>query len=55
MTKAQRLAGFSPDSLAPAQRALYNAIAGGLRASGPQHFPLLDADGCLRGPFTPCS
>jgi 4-carboxymuconolactone decarboxylase len=33
------------------QVALYRAIVGGRRGQGPQHFPLVAADGCLTGPF----
>jgi AhpD family alkylhydroperoxidase len=42
---------FTPDELDPAQRELYDAIAGGPRAAGPQLFALTDADGRLNGPF----
>jgi 4-carboxymuconolactone decarboxylase len=37
--------------MTPQQRALYNEIAGGPRAAGPQAFALLDLDGQLAGPF----
>ena len=30
---------------------MYDELAGGRRASGPQHFPLVDDHGCLEGPF----
>jgi 4-carboxymuconolactone decarboxylase len=33
------------------QRRLYDAIVGGPRAAGPQHFQLRDAAGALHGPF----
>ena len=46
-----RVVGVHPDTLAPEQRTVYAAIAGGPRAQGPQAFPLTDADGRLRGPF----
>ena len=46
-----RLRPLPPEGLAPDQRALYDAIAHGPRAQGPQHFPLLDEAGALRGPF----
>ena len=35
----------------PAQRDLYEAIAGGPRAAGPQAFELVDENGSLNGPF----
>lgn len=46
-----RLRRLLPADLDEAQRAVYDAIAGGDRARGPQHFPLTDADGALNGPF----
>jgi len=46
-----RLRPRTPDELDDAQRVLYEAIADGPRASGPQHFALTAADGSLRGPF----
>ncbi|HET9971325.1 MAG TPA: carboxymuconolactone decarboxylase family protein [Streptosporangiaceae bacterium] len=46
-----RLPKLEPSSLDAEQRALYDAIAGGRRAQGPQRFRLTDADGCLEGPF----
>lgn len=46
--RRQRL---TPDELNSDQRTLYHAIAGGRRSQGPQHFPLTDVDGSLRGPF----
>lgn len=48
---ATRLRPRTPDELNGTQRALYDAIAHGPRASGPQHFALTAADGSLRGPF----
>ncbi|MFI5898290.1 carboxymuconolactone decarboxylase family protein [Actinoplanes sp. NPDC051513] len=44
-----RLRGFRPGDLNDAQRAVYDAIAGGPRANGP--FALVDETGALRGPF----
>ncbi|WP_426244667.1 carboxymuconolactone decarboxylase family protein [Nocardioides sp. LHG3406-4] len=41
----------APDSLEDEQRRLYDAIAHGPRAAGPQHFALLDDRGVLNGPF----
>ncbi|MFB8003674.1 carboxymuconolactone decarboxylase family protein [Nocardia sp. NPDC056000] len=38
-------------TLTPQQRAVYQAIVHGQRSTGPQHFPLLDAQGHLQGPF----
>jgi 4-carboxymuconolactone decarboxylase len=46
-----RLAKFAPADLDDDQRALYDVIAGGPRASGPQLFALKDPDGGLEGPF----
>ena len=46
-----RIPKLEPSSLDAGQRALYDAIAGGRRAQGPQRFRLTDADGCLEGPF----
>jgi 4-carboxymuconolactone decarboxylase len=40
-----------PEELGEPARALYDCIAGGPRAAGPQVFPLTDADGRLNGPF----
>ena len=51
MTSGARLPKFEPPALDAEQRALYNAIAGGRRAQGPQLFRLADADGRLEGPF----
>ena len=47
----QRLPPFPPTMLRPDQRRLYDAVAAGPRARGPQHFALTRADGSLRGPF----
>ena len=44
-----RLPRMLPSSLTDEQRSLYDAIAGGPRASGP--FPLVGTDGALEGPF----
>ncbi len=46
-----RIAKLTPESLGDDQRAVYDAIAGGKRAQGPQLFQLRDADGGLEGPF----
>ena len=46
-----RLGKLAPGSLDDAQRRVYDAIAGGRRAQGPQLFRLVDADGGLEGPF----
>jgi len=46
-----RLAKLAPDSLDADQRRVYDAIAGGRRASGPTLFTLVDDDGALEGPF----
>src|SRR4051812_10200552 len=48
---APRLAKLAPTSLDDEQRAVYDAIAGGRRAQGPQLFRLVDDDGGLEGPF----
>ena len=47
----ERLARLTPDQLDDEQRAVYDAIAGGPRAAGPQAFPLTDDQGALNGPF----
>jgi alkylhydroperoxidase family enzyme len=49
--KHGRLRWFEPGELDEQQRALYDRIAGGPRAQGPQAFPLTDAAGRLNGPF----
>src|SRR5438445_4546999 len=46
-----RLAALTPDQLDGSQRALYEQIVSGPRSTGPQHFPLVDGDGALTGPF----
>ena len=46
-----RLDLMPPAELAPAQRALYDAITGGPRASQAGTVPITDADGQLLGPF----
>jgi len=51
VTSGARLPRFEPPALDAEQRALYDAIAGGRRAQGPQLFLLADADGRLEGPF----
>ncbi len=47
----RRLEPMAPESLDPEQAALYESIALGPRAQGPQHFALTAADGSLLGPF----
>ena len=47
----ERLPRLTPDRLTPAQAEVYEAIAGGPRAAGPQLFALKDAEGALNGPF----
>jgi 4-carboxymuconolactone decarboxylase len=46
-----RLPKLHPGELDEAQRTLYEAIAGGPRAQGPQAFALTDEAGGLEGPF----
>ena len=46
-----RLPWPTPDELDEPRRAVYDAIAGGPRAAGPQAFRLTDDDGRLEGPF----
>jgi 4-carboxymuconolactone decarboxylase len=46
-----RLQKLSPEELDADQRAVYEAIAGGPRATGPQLFRLRDDHGGLEGPF----
>ncbi|MFY0407569.1 carboxymuconolactone decarboxylase family protein [Solicola sp. PLA-1-18] len=48
---SRRLEPHRPVDLDDAQRRVYEAVAGGRRAQGPQAFPLTDDDGSLRGPF----
>ncbi|WP_394554900.1 carboxymuconolactone decarboxylase family protein [Agromyces sp. MMS24-JH15] len=47
----RRIPLLPPSRLDEPQRAVYDAVAGGPRAQGVQHFALTDADGALRGPF----
>ena len=51
MTSGARIGKLEPSALDAEQRSLYDAIAGGRRAQGPQLFRLADADGRLEGPF----
>ena len=51
MTSGSRIPKLEPSALDDDQRALYDAIAGGRRAQGPQLFRLADSDGRLEGPF----
>ena len=51
MTSGARIGKLEPASLDEEQRSLYDAIAGGRRAQGPQLFRLVDQDGHLEGPF----
>ncbi|MCF6377861.1 carboxymuconolactone decarboxylase family protein [Nocardioides KLBMP 9356] len=46
-----RLPDLAPEDLDPEQRALYDAIVGGPRGTGTQHFPLTTRGGALTGPF----
>ncbi|HEY9392307.1 MAG TPA: carboxymuconolactone decarboxylase family protein [Mycobacteriales bacterium] len=46
-----RIHHFTPDELDEPQRRLYEGIAGGPRATGPQLFSLTDEQGSLAGPF----
>jgi 4-carboxymuconolactone decarboxylase len=48
---SDRLRKLSPADLDDDQRAVYDAVAGGRRAHGPQAFRLVDDDGALEGPF----
>ncbi|MDO9378626.1 MAG: carboxymuconolactone decarboxylase family protein [Nocardioidaceae bacterium] len=48
---SRRLEPHRPRDLDDAQRRVYDAVAGGRRAEGPQAFALTDDDGSLRGPF----
>lgn len=50
-TRHGRLQWWRPDELDGDQREVYDAIAGGPRAEGPQHFALVDDIGRLHGPF----
>ena len=51
MTSGARIPKLEPSSLDGEQRSLYDAIAGGRRAQGPQLFRLADDEGRLEGPF----
>jgi 4-carboxymuconolactone decarboxylase len=51
MNEHGRLPWYAPHELDEAAKALYDRIAGGPRAQGPQAFDLTDADGRLHGPF----
>jgi 4-carboxymuconolactone decarboxylase len=51
VTSAARIPKLEPAALDEDQRALYDAIAGGRRAQGPQLFRLVDSEGRLEGPF----
>lgn len=51
MSDAPRIAKLTPARLTADQRVVYDAIAGGPRAQGPQLFRLTDEDGGLEGPF----
>ena len=51
MTADPRIPRLEPSALDDDQRSLYDAIAGGRRAQGPQLFRLADSEGRLEGPF----
>jgi 4-carboxymuconolactone decarboxylase len=51
VTSGARIPKLEPSALDDDQRSLYDAIAGGRRAQGPQPFRLADAEGRLEGPF----
>lgn len=51
MTAGARIPKLDPSALDGDQRSLYDSIAGGRRAQGPQLFRLADAEGRLEGPF----
>ena len=51
MTSGARIGKLKPSSLDEEQHSLYDAIAGGRRAQGPQLFRLVDEEGRLEGPF----
>jgi 4-carboxymuconolactone decarboxylase len=51
LTSGARIPKLAPSSLDAEQRSLYDAIAGGRRAEGPQLFRLTDEAGRLEGPF----
>jgi len=51
LTSGPRIGKLEPSCLDDEQRSLYDAIAGGRRAQGPQLFRLVDEAGRLEGPF----
>jgi 4-carboxymuconolactone decarboxylase len=51
VTPGARIPKLEPSALDDDQRSLYDAIAGGRRAQGPQLFRLTDHEGRLEGPF----
>jgi 4-carboxymuconolactone decarboxylase len=51
LKKHGRLPWYTPHELDASARALYDRIAGGVRARGPQAFALTDDGGRLHGPF----
>jgi 4-carboxymuconolactone decarboxylase len=51
IASAPRIPKLEPSALDDDQRSLYDAIAGGRRAQGPQLFRLADSQGRLEGPF----
>jgi 4-carboxymuconolactone decarboxylase len=51
VSSGPRLPKLAPAALDDEQRSLYDQIAGGRRAQGPQLFRLADAEGRLEGPF----
>jgi 4-carboxymuconolactone decarboxylase len=51
VTAGPRIPRLEPSALDDDQRSLYDAIAGGRRAQGPQPFRLADSQGRLEGPF----
>jgi 4-carboxymuconolactone decarboxylase len=51
VTSGARIPKLAPSTLDAEQRSLYDAIAGGRRAQGPQLFRLTDEAGRLEGPF----
>lgn len=51
MSEQVRCAKLLPADLDPAQRDLYQSILGGPRAHQTNSVPLVDASGCLEGPF----
>ncbi|MGC4112746.1 MAG: carboxymuconolactone decarboxylase family protein [Nocardioides sp.] len=48
---AERLPRLRPDELTPSQRAVYDHITSGPRASGTRLFEMVDGEGRLNGPF----